>query len=244
MRFTELPIAHSFRPLVNQLRNKLGSRFLFDSFFKLVDSLESEGRAFKIIFRTFGHDLIDVQEDMNAFAAGEHPLYPGKVRPHLRLETAQMYHGRYHSAAFKLHPFNADAASDSSLLPPPVVPTEAEVLTLIEDMSGSKVMAINDDYDHWSQHDCHPSAGKPCWLHSAPSAASSPARPVHLFFDDNIHNDPDDSIVAVRRVAADGSITPLSGAETIEEEGKSIVKVFCYEAIMNDDYFINHVDKI
>jgi hypothetical protein len=33
-------------------------------------------RDFTIIFRTFGADIIEVVDEMNMFASGQHPYYP------------------------------------------------------------------------------------------------------------------------------------------------------------------------
>lgn len=35
-----------------------------------------QGRDFTIVFRTFGADIAEVVEEMNAFATGQHPSYP------------------------------------------------------------------------------------------------------------------------------------------------------------------------
>lgn len=35
-----------------------------------------QGRDFTVVFRSFGDDIADVVEEMNAFATGQHPAYP------------------------------------------------------------------------------------------------------------------------------------------------------------------------
>ena len=40
-----------------------------------------QGRDFTIVFRSFGDDISEVVEEMNAFATGQHPSYP-EVRSH------------------------------------------------------------------------------------------------------------------------------------------------------------------
>ena len=35
-----------------------------------------QGRDFTIVFRSFGADVAEVVEEMNAFATGQHPSYP------------------------------------------------------------------------------------------------------------------------------------------------------------------------
>ena len=39
-----------------------------------------QGREFTLVFRTFGADVAEVVEEMNAFATGQHPCYP-EARP-------------------------------------------------------------------------------------------------------------------------------------------------------------------
>ena len=61
--------------------------------------------------------------------------------------------------------------------------------------TGSRVTLIQDDYKWWRDSGYTPSAGKPIWL-TASSIASGAVHPI--FFDDNLHNDTEDSIVRVR----------------------------------------------
>jgi hypothetical protein len=70
-----------------------GQRRILPSFFELLLTLQKSGRCFTIVFRTFGTDLRDVIAEMNMFATGKHPSYPGvrldgsDGRTDLRLET-------------------------------------------------------------------------------------------------------------------------------------------------------------
>jgi hypothetical protein len=54
-----------------------GQRRILPSFFELLKHLHASGRTFTIVFRTFGSDLRDVIDEMNLFASGQHPSYPG-----------------------------------------------------------------------------------------------------------------------------------------------------------------------
>lgn len=49
---------------------------ILPSFFELLKHLHSQGRDFTIVFRSFGSDISEVVEEMNAFATGQHPCYP------------------------------------------------------------------------------------------------------------------------------------------------------------------------
>jgi hypothetical protein len=54
-----------------------GQRRILPSFFQLLLHLQASRRSFTIVFRTFGTDLRDVIEELNMFATGQHPSYPG-----------------------------------------------------------------------------------------------------------------------------------------------------------------------
>ena len=49
-----------------------------------------QGRDFTIVFRSFGDDISDVVEEMNAFATGQHPSYP-EVRSQRFLQCVCIY---------------------------------------------------------------------------------------------------------------------------------------------------------
>lgn len=39
--------------------------------------MQVTNRSFTLVFRTFGSDIQDVIEEINMFAEGQHPSYPG-----------------------------------------------------------------------------------------------------------------------------------------------------------------------
>lgn len=41
-------------------------------------NLKKQKREFSVVFRTFGADLPDVNREINAFCAGEHPCFNGR----------------------------------------------------------------------------------------------------------------------------------------------------------------------
>lgn len=133
-----------------------------------------------------------------------------------------------------------------------------QVLNMIENLS---VCGIEDDYEYWSANGNAPSCGKPVWIHQdvnddemdksnhdeqknksttatacATTTTTAAAPCHHLFFDDNIHNDAMDSIVAVRaRRGQDGGWKSLSGEETIQQHGSYVVRVPTIAAILQED---------
>eukprot|EP00518_Triparma_eleuthera_P015665 CAMPEP_0197556098 /NCGR_PEP_ID=MMETSP1320-20131121/14563_1 /TAXON_ID=91990 /ORGANISM="Bolidomonas sp., Strain RCC2347" /LENGTH=511 /DNA_ID=CAMNT_0043117197 /DNA_START=1 /DNA_END=1536 /DNA_ORIENTATION=- len=198
------------------------SHFVLPSFFKCVAGLVQEGRDMSVVIRTFGDDLEEIKAALNAFAKGEHPMFPGFKDPAFEVDDNKMWRGRYVQATgeWRLSPWKGEGGGSIG---------EAEAVEIFE---GNKVTLVQDDYQYWSQNGCSPWAGKPCWV-------GGEVR--HIFFDDNIHYSEDDSIVAVRRRVGEGGFEPLDGKQTMEVEGEAIVKVFGVMALLNDDYFLEKV---
>ena len=77
-----------------------------------------------------------------------------------------------------------------------------------------KIVVIQDDYHFWKDNNYIPGAGKPLWL--------SLDRPNthHIFFDDHINNNSDDSIVCVRyRESSSNNFISLSGEKIRQQHG-------------------------
>ena len=104
----------------------------------------------------------------------------------------------------------------------------------------TRVSAVQDDYNWWNGAGYAPSAGKPLWL---THVAEAPCAWRHLFFDDNIHHDADDSIVAVRARRRDGKpFKPVSGASTMRLHGAVLLKVPTVRAINERSWFLEQID--
>ena len=100
-----------------------------------------------------------------------------------------------------------------------------------------RTFAVRDDYSFWAHHDCHPAAGKPMWF-----CRESSARVHHIFFDDNIHWDAHDGIVAVRaRESPAHSWHAVSGEDRLAYIGSMLVQAQILDAIRDEDYFIKRV---
>jgi hypothetical protein len=106
------------------------------------------------------------------------------------------------------------------------------------------VHRTQDDYDWWSAHGQAPSAGKPLWLTLDIVSADSAARWRHLFFDDNIHDDPDASIVAVRaRKSAEAPFTAVSGEATRALHGAVLQRVPTIRPVLEAGWFVEQIAK-
>lgn len=124
---------------------------------------------------------------------------------------------------------------------------DSEVLQVIEGANKSFdengiapiVCGIQDDYNFWASRDYAPHAGKPVWVQKGRAGVH------HIFFDDNIHNNPDDSIVAIRSEIGDstGLFRSLSGEEIIEMQGKHVVRVPTVEPCLNRKWFEQQIAR-
>jgi len=98
------------------------------------------------------------------------------------------------------------------------------------------VHGVGDHYDYWKAAGYSPSAGKPLFWTLDDTATHT------LFFDDNIHNDANDSIVAVR-ARRDGAspFAPLSGESTRRLHGALLRKVPTVLPILDRGWFLQEL---
>eukprot|EP00656_Telonema_subtile_P052011 TRINITY_DN7129_c0_g1_i3.p1 TRINITY_DN7129_c0_g1~~TRINITY_DN7129_c0_g1_i3.p1 ORF type:complete len:245 (+),score=44.33 TRINITY_DN7129_c0_g1_i3:239-973(+) len=204
--------------------------FLIPALFHTITELKARGREFTVVIRTFGTDVDDVVAALNAYAEGKHVIdSPG---PEATISPESVYRGRYQQdGSFVLSQVTEGGVS--------IADENLAVKTLEGANQGAvTVCAIQDDYDWWSQHQCTPSSGKPLWLTRDDRSCH------HIFFDDNIHNLVDDSIVAVRaRDDESCKFVPLSGEDTLALAGVHLVRVPTIEPILNPNYFLERIEE-
>lgn len=200
---------------------------LIPAFYRTLDTLRRSHRPFSVVLRTFGTDLPRVRAAINAFAAGEHPDYP-EGAPELALPAERMWRGVYDDTGrFSLRPHDEGSGA----------PTITDEVLAVAALSVPGVSAIQDNYEWWSSHGYQPSSGKPLWLTLGETST------FQLFFDDNIHNDPDDSIVSVRARADDStsSFAVLSGAQICELHGLVLRRVPTMLPILDTEWFLEEI---
>eukprot|EP01065_Artemidia_motanka_P002957 TRINITY_DN11406_c0_g1_i1.p1 TRINITY_DN11406_c0_g1~~TRINITY_DN11406_c0_g1_i1.p1 ORF type:complete len:362 (+),score=80.55 TRINITY_DN11406_c0_g1_i1:31-1086(+) len=199
-----------------------GMPTLLPSFFHCISTLQREGRDFRVVFRTFGEDLPRVRDAMDVFAAGGHPDFSP-------VEGAER--------------FNATAGGECRLRRTQdgmKLLTDGSELTCEDAIAGhiksKPVLCVRDHYEFWKDSRYVPASGKPVWV------TLDDVDEHHIFFDDNIHDNPRDSIVGVRaRETAGAPFHSVSGDATRQLEGSILVKVHAYAACLDRDYFLKKI---
>ena len=221
--------------------------FLVPAFFRTLVALRESQVEFLVCLRTMGTDLPAVAEALDAFSRGEHPMFPCVGSAESPADWARMSHrnalfsrggdmgGCYYSMprqglaeGWMRHPLSGEPVSD------------AEAVRFFEDMQhASNVVGLRDDYQLWRSAGYAPTCGKPVWY-----TRETAEEVFHIFFDDNIHNKADDSIVSVRaRVGADEPFRVLSGEEVQEYLDITLVKVNIIDAILDEYYFLKLIHQ-
>ncbi|BDA47562.1 hypothetical protein COCOBI_10-4100 [Coccomyxa sp. Obi] len=230
-----------------------GARHILPSFFNLLKHLHAQKRDFSIIFRTFGADIMEVVDEMNMFATGQHPCYP-EVRmdgsdgsaTDLRMSVPQS------TSAF----LRITTKSDGSLL---LEGASEEVLkakelsreTIQQSVNagqgqlhtdfasmhaaimakacrGNRAYAIRDYYPFWKSRNERSRAGKVLLLDPTDQDT------IQIFFDDNIGHGAA-HIVDVRDMLTG------EGLAFQEVVGRHIMKVEPLNAILDPQYFVRAV---
>lgn len=213
------------------------------SFFHTLVRLKELGITYTLVFRTFGSDLDDIASALRDFANGKHPQFPDFREPRLKLEECSMFRGRYRrrdnvvsESSKSQEEYDLFDWNNSNVK---VASGDDELLTIVENLS---VCGIQDDYEYWASNRCSPMAGKPVWIQAPEQIRDGGhSKHHHLFFDDNIHNDAYDSIVAVRSKEESGSWRSLNGHETIEMQRKHVVRVPTVAALLQQDWFLQQI---
>jgi hypothetical protein len=214
--------------------------FLIPAFFTTICELAKRGRIFGIVVRTFGTDAHDVVAALQAYAEGLHlPVFNDPVVSEMSGAALSCWKGSYtQEGAFYL-----ERASSNGQ--PEIIRDEDEIVRILHGQPDQiSCVVCTDDYRWWKDHGFAPSAGKPIWLdYTKPQHNFLP-----IFFDDNIHNDAEDAIVAVRSKRGDGGTTvasryeAMSGEETLAEQGVHLVRVPTVEPIQNPRWFLEQID--
>ncbi|CAK4117092.1 unnamed protein product [Aphanomyces euteiches] len=225
-----------------------GRYYILPSFLHLLFHIEHQRASvdLKVVFRTFGEDIVEVAKEIDFLVEGRHPLFPGKaLAKAMRLEPpfATFYRDGFDASGTALAlntltkvPFNA---SNTTATPNEFYATASPPVTVIrgfpsiqqevnELLSSRPVIALRDYWEWWSTHAEHAEYGKLLLV--------DPALPA-VFFDDHIEEH-EAHIVDVRN-AATGTVVPFE-----EAKAKYLRRVEPFYAITDASYYIRHVQAI
>ena len=215
--------------------------FLIPAFFTTICELAKMGRTFGIVVRTFGTDADDVVAALQAYAEGVHlPEFNDPVVSEMSLAAMSCWKGAYtQEGTFCLKRLNSSGRSE-------IISDEDKIVRILHGEPNQITCVVcTDDYGWWKDHGYAPFAGKPIWLdYTKPQHNFLP-----IFFDDNIHNDADDSIVAVRSKRIQGGSTlascyeAMNGEETLLEQGVHLVRVPTVEPVLNQRWFLEQITR-
>jgi hypothetical protein len=221
--------------------------FLLPAFFHTITELKRRNRSFTIVIRTFGTDMDDVVKALEAYSEGKHLPRFNPVVEEMATCKHNTWKGQYNREQGTFQLTKQEATPSGNGEDTVVLTHEKDISRVFQGDGTVSCVACTDDYAWWKQHHYSPSAGKPLFVTRAEENMHE------IFFDDNIHNDPNDSIVAVRvrkeegKEGKDGESEsgwyPLNGHDTLSMQGVHLVKVPTIAPVLNVNYFLEQIDK-
>lgn len=209
--------------------------FLLPAFFFTLTALRDAGRQFSLVIRTFGTDGPKVVEALQAFSEGAHS-FAAVPEIAASLSESPQWTGSYRvqgeGSVFVLQSEGGETVSNEA----------AVVAALTKPATAISAVCCQDDYKWWRGHDYSPSAGKPLWVTIDETSITHP-----IFFDDNIHNDAVDSIVAVRVATSSpvgeesGGYAALTGEGTIAMQGLVLKRTPTWCPILDEGWFVHQI---
>jgi len=232
---------------------KRGRHFLLPSFLHLLCKIQSDETLMKkvrIVYRTFGTDLPYVKQELDIMAQGKHPLFPGfelDSRLTLRAPFSTFYRrGSEQNDCFLTHGtlqrpdgIRSNDAQVQTFYTALLEETQTfkgfdNILTALQSMVETEprqCVGIRDHYDYWAANGESDDSGKILLVDNGSTKVRN------IFVDDHVESN-HAHIVDVRRVS-DGSRVPFD-----EAIGSCMLRALPYDAIMNDDYFINVIQAV
>ncbi|XP_050760835.1 myotubularin-related protein 14 [Gymnogyps californianus] len=197
---------------------------ILPAFFRLLDTLHREGRAFAVVFRTFGTDLPRALRAVSCALAGQHPQFPALRHVALPVDLTP---GQIRCSKREV-----------------VLTRGAERLATREDgrklydyfSSFEGIGGFQDHFDWWARNRFSSRGGKPLWIDPYDPSVH------HIFIDDNIRLDDADTIVHPQVFSERGSSSPRR-APTSELYDVCLVQTDLLEAIADEDYFLRCVRR-
>jgi hypothetical protein len=198
-----------------------------------------------LVLRTFGSDRSRVAKCVTDFANGKHPSYPSYRNRQLVMHEEDLLQGRWVKTT---NDAEKEGESIYELYNPQCTTKQYTGDDAILDYLQTKsIVFIRDDYDYWRDNNYAPWSGKPIW---ARMNSHRQQRPIqlrhdhhHILLDDNIHNDPNDGIGAVRVPTISSSYISLRGNDILNMHGKYLIRVPTLRPLLEDDWFICQIEN-
>jgi hypothetical protein len=209
-------------------------------YYTLHHLVTHQEQPFTVVFRTFGDDLPNIAEAVNAFFQGKNPDYP-QVGDYANFHIARdhLFQGRWKlengNLVYQLWDLDETKIIASG---------DQEILQLVDEIP---LCGIRDDYPYWEANRFLPNAGKPVWVpHFNPDDYRQDDTKVydhHVLFDDNIHNLSNDGIACIRQQLPDGSFSTLESQQMHTLQGIHMIRVPTVEPLLNPAFFVEKIDK-
>lgn len=208
---------------------------IIPAFFKMIAFLNESECDFRIVFRTFGDDILNIISEYNSFCNGEHPFLPlekpmngenGSIDRRIDIARSSGYITRSNETPDGIHFYKKDVAD-------PVATDAGMFYQMLQgwfDDENIHAVAIRDYYRFWALNAESDTSGKLLLVDNRRQDE------VQLFFDDNIERDRA-HIVDVRDVSTFESI-PFELTKD-----KTLVRADPLSAILDEDYFIKAILK-
>ncbi|KAM7410827.1 hypothetical protein PAMA_020996 [Pampus argenteus] len=197
--------------------------WILPSFFQLLKDLVQEGREFAVLFRTFGSDLPRVLKAVSrALNQGAHPLFPDL--PDLKLSVNTTPGKIRCSRRGIVLSRGEDRVSTRE--------GERGVYRYLSSAQG--LGGFQDHFDWWASNTFSIRGGKPLWVDPFDEHIQ------HIFIDDNIRHNDEDTIVHPKVFLAPGS-TDTRTASTAELYNITLVQNDLLRAISDPNYFTKRI---
>ncbi|KAM3618572.1 uncharacterized protein V6R79_021933 [Siganus canaliculatus] len=197
--------------------------WILPSFFQLLKDLVQEGVEFAVLFRTFGTDLPRVLKAVyKALNEGAHPLFPDL--PDLKLDV-NMTAGKIRCSQRGVVLSRAEDRLSSR-------DGERGLYQYFSSVQG--LGGFQDHFDWWARNTFSIRGGKPFWVDPFDPSVQ------HIFIDDNIRPNDEDTIVHPKVFLEPGS-TETRTACTSELYDLTLVQADLLRAISDPNYFTQRI---
>ncbi|XP_053576678.1 uncharacterized protein LOC128666234 [Bombina bombina] len=194
--------------------------FILPSFFHLLERLHQQGRHFSVLLRTYGTDLARVLPVVQAALKGKHPLFPQLRDVPLCVDLTP---GRIRCS-------KRDVVLTRGSERVSTKANNKNIYDFFNTVTG--IGGFQDHFDWWARNNFSSRGGKPFWIDPNDCDVQ------HIFIDDNIRINEEDSIVNCQMLLQDENGHRLRIVPTAELYKICLVQTDLLRAIADIDYFV------